>query len=55
MLLARQRRQQHARNAGLAWKCVNRGPQRRLQLLSVQMLLEYLQLPAHPSVADSAI
>jgi hypothetical protein len=55
VLLARECRQQDAWRSRLPRKRVDRRAQRDLQLLGVQMLLENLQLAAHPGVSDRAV
>src|SRR6266568_8790840 len=55
MLLARHGGKQNSRHAGWTRKRVDGAAQGELQLFGVQMLLEYLQLAAHPGLAHGAI
>src|SRR6266536_812868 len=55
MLLARHGGKQNSRNAGWTRKRVDGAAQGELQLFGVQMLLEYLELAAHPGLAHGAI
>ena len=55
VLLVGKRGEQHARYAGLAGKGVDRRAHRHLQLLGVEVLLEHLQLAAHPGLAHGPV